>query len=254
MPGRSRLRESRARSYDKRYSALPFMFVSHRLSDLLALPDVTLVSVTGVKVDAAHAALRRCISGLDFAQTLLISSERPTVLDSRIKWIEIPPMTLNQYSAFILKELYKHIDTSHVLISQADGFVVNPGRWDPKWLEFDYLGAPFRRYIHAGNTTIEPTNRVGNGGFSLRTRRLLELTSPIDLATLRYPTRAEDMIICHLLYDYLVGKGITFADPPTAARFSIMHPSQTFGQTLDTAFGFHGEHYLAELEARERSR
>lgn len=215
----------------------------------IALPRVTLVSVTGVQVEAAHAALLRCMSDISFARTVLISTERPSDLDPRIEWVQIPAITLDQYSAFILKDLHRHVETTHVLISQADGFVINPRRWDPAWLEYDYIGAPFRRYMHVGNTSIELTNRVGNGGFSLRSRELLELVSPIDLDTLRYPTRAEDMIVCHLLYDYLVGKGMKFADLHTAARFSIMHPTQTFGQTLETAFGFHGKHYLAELEA-----
>lgn len=80
------------------------------------------------------------------------------------------------------------------------------------------------------------------------------MVAPIDLTTLRYPTRNEDMIICHLLHDYLVERGMRFADLETAAAFSIENPKATFGQTLDTAFGFHGLRFLPEVRARDAAR
>ena len=211
------------------------------------IDDVTLVSVTGVMVDAAQRALQRSMKNLSFAKTLLFASEPPSALDARVEWIAIPPMNLREYSRFILQDLHRHIHTSHVLIVQADGFVINPERWDPAWLGYDYIGAPWPEEVMAGPYRIRLKNRVGNGGFSLRSRRLLELSAPIDLSTLRFPTRNEDMIICHVLHDYLTVQGIRFADTETAARFSIESDKSSFGQTLTTSFGFHGRDYLARL-------
>lgn len=219
-----------------------------------SLDAVTIVSVTGVHIDDAHAALQRSLTELPFRRALLIASTAPSYPDPRIEWIGIPPMSLNEYSRFILQDLHRHIETTHALIIQADGFVLNPERWNPAWLEFDYIGAPWREQLRVGPYIIPLPNRVGNGGFSLRSRRLLQMVAPIDLSTLRYPTRAEDMIICHLLHDYLVERGMRFADMETAASFSIENPKATFGQTLDTVFGFHGLHFLPEVRARDAAR
>lgn len=217
------------------------------------LRDVTLVSVTGVKADAARAAMQQCMVGLTFGRAVLISSEAPRSPDPRIEHVAIGPMDYHGYSAFILKELHKHIETSHALIVQADGFVLNPGRWNSAWLELDYIGAPFPQSVHMGLKKVQMTNRVGNGGFSLRSRRILEMTAPIDLATLRYPTRNEDMIVCHLLHDYLTGKGARFADVESAQAFSIGRPSQiTEAHNLRTAFGFHGKDVMELLDIEGR--
>jgi hypothetical protein len=220
-----------------------------------SLGEVTIVSVTGIHVDDSHAALQRSLAGLPFRRALLIASEAPSHPDPRIEWIDIPPMSsVNEYSRFMLQDLHRYIETTHALIIQADGFVLNPERWNPAWLEFDYIGAPWGEHLRVGPYIIPLPNRVGNGGFSLRSRRLIDMVAPIDLTTLRYPTRAEDMIICHLLHDYLVERGMRFADLETAAAFSIENPKATFGQTLDTAFGFHGLRFLPEVRARDAAK
>lgn len=207
------------------------------------LSDVTLVSVTGVDVDATHAAMLRCLDGISFGQAVLIAPDAPNSADDRIEYRRTGAMDYHGYSRFILKDLVSHISTSHALIVQADGFVLNPGRWNRDWLQFDYIGSPFPSSVRVGPYSIEMPNRVGNGGFSLRSRRLLEAVSPIRLETMRYPTKNEDMVICHLLYDYLVSKGMRFADIETAADFAI--DGVSLGRTLATTFGFHGKHHLA---------
>jgi hypothetical protein len=50
-------------------------------------------------------------------------------------------------------------------VIQWDGYVVNAEAWDPAFLDCDYIGAKW--YWH------DPGTRVGNGGFSLRSRKLL---------------------------------------------------------------------------------
>jgi hypothetical protein len=49
---------------------------------------------------------------------------------------------------------------------------VNPAAWDPEFLDWDYIGAKWF-WAEAGK-------RVGNGGFSLRSYKLLE--QPMDSA------------------------------------------------------------------------
>src|SRR6185503_19702122 len=114
--------------------------------------------------------------------------------------------------------------TSHVLLVQWDGYVINPAAWDPAFLECDYIGAKWFWY--------EDGMRVGNGGFSLRSRRLLEALQ--DPAIVRIG--AEDTTIGRSFRPLLEREyGIRFASEALADRFSfeVAYP-------IGKPFGFHG--------------
>ncbi len=85
-------------------------------------------------------------------------------------------------------------------------------------------------------------NPVGNGGFSLRSRKLVETTSKINYNSLNFPVKAEDVIICHYLYDKMKDNGINFAPPEIAAQFSLENVNNLYGQNSNSVFGFHGKH------------
>jgi hypothetical protein len=157
----------------------------------------------------------------------------------------------------ILDDLKKMIQTEHVLVVQDDGFILNPAAWDDNFLVFDYIGAPWPPTL-----TIEPPgmelkleNRVGNGGFSLRSRRLLEACSFNTLFRPEYDLMMEDLLIGHFNYQQLVGKGIRFADLSVASRFSGETPDEDGKLELDNVFGFHGGTVLdaIALEVRRLS-
>jgi len=211
---------------------------------------VTLAAVAGVDIDAAQAAVLHCRQGLDFGRVVLIASTPPTRPDSSIEHIAIGPLSYFGYNAFMLQSFYKYVDTRYALTVQSDGFILNPDKWNPEWLNYDYVGAPWPEALYAGKYRIELVNRVGNSGLCLRSRALLEATSPINLKTMRFPSGADDLITCHLLYEYLQQKGLRFADMETAAAFSIEHPDVTCGHTLETTFGFHGKHFLPMVNER----
>jgi hypothetical protein len=224
-------------------SSLRTFIVGHmRLFPPIDTGDVTLVAVTGVHVDAAQRALQRSMAGLRFRQVKLIASAPPSRPDRRIEQIAIPPMTLADYNRFILYELHRHIDTGHVLIVQADGFVLNPRRWNPAWLSYDYIGAPWPPLRLKDGVLAPWPNRVGNGGFSLRSRRLLQLVA--EHPGSHEHGRPEDVFICVDLLDRLRDQDIRFADPEEAARFSLEDPEHRFGQSPRTSFGFHGKFFL----------
>ena len=82
---------------------------------------------------------------------------------------------INDYSKYMVYELHKHINTEYVLVIQYDGFVINPSSWRQEFLEYDYIGAP---WVYRENAYVTPFGehvRVGNGGFSLRSKKLLEV-------------------------------------------------------------------------------
>jgi hypothetical protein len=107
---------------------------------------------------------------------------------------------------------------------QWDGWVCDGQQWDPAYLEYDYIGAVWPQFD-------EPRN-VGNGGFSLRSRRLIEALTMPGLH-LHHP---EDIAICHSNRDVLEHEfGIRFAPPSVARRFAFERE-----QSQRPTLGFHG--------------
>jgi hypothetical protein len=113
-----------------------------------------------------------------------------------------------------------------MLLVQWDGYVVDPSAWSAEFLQYDYLGAKWHWFTD-GMT-------VGNGGFTLRSKRLLDLLASGRLAV--DTSINEDVLICRvhrpvLERDY----GICFAPESIADRFSYER-SPPNGPT----FGYHG--------------
>jgi hypothetical protein len=107
---------------------------------------------------------------------------------------------------------------------QWDGFVLDATQWAPQFLEYDYVGAPWPQFSDGRD--------VGNGGFSLRSRRLLEACRDPRFRA----AHPEDVAICRLNRDLLEREhGIRFADRSTAERFAFER-TEPDGPT----FGFHG--------------
>lgn len=187
------------------------------------LPTVTLVIVDCVDYDRAKLAFNHCMHSCNFGDAKLLThfdKEDPFI-------VKIPQITsIEQYSNFILKELANYVDTQHVLVAQWDGFVWNPELWDNQFLQYDYIGAPWiDTLLHPG---VPKKFVVGNGGFSLRSRRLQEF--------LRYDTnitmhKFEDVAIGQMNRAYLEAKGFTFAPLELAKKFSweCLPESPAFG-------------------------
>ncbi|MDM3853520.1 MAG: DUF5672 family protein [Aphanizomenon gracile PMC649.10] len=121
-----------------------------------------------------------------------------------------------------------------------------------EFLNYDYIAAPWRNQSHLVNSQGETVdildlnkNRVGNGGFSLRSKKLLELSSQLDFDNIKTSSLSEDLIICHYFYEWFKDQGIKFAPLEIATKFS-------FEQTIEevenlswkTTFGFHGKPHL----------
>jgi len=88
---------------------------------------------------------------------------------------------------------------------------------------------------------------VGNGGFSLRSKKLLEEVSNLEYTDLSLP---EDVFICTKNRKTLLDRGIRYAPLTIAKRFSFECPLDLNEKniTLDAHFGFHGtHHYKQEL-------
>jgi hypothetical protein len=162
---------------------------------------ITVVSVTGVNKDAHQEAIDRTRCATPYPTKPLL--------------LYIEGMDYFEYNRFILQDLWKYIITPHALIVQADGYAFNPEKLTEEWLDFDYTGAPW------------PDMIVGNGGFSLRSKRFLEASRHID-----YQGGNEDDLVCRRPLP-----GMKYCPPHLAQRFS----HELVGD-LDDSFGFHGRY------------
>lgn len=197
----------------------------------LQLPTVTLCAVDTRSPKSALWALQRSMVDIDFARVILFSNSAGAKLAAacEIEGVEIPPLqSAAQYSAMLLSGLLPWIQTDHVLICQWDGFVTAAQAWQPEFLTVDYLGAPWRK--------ARSGYQVGNGGFSLRSRKLLQaLTKPgLDL---HHP---EDICICQTNRSQLEAThGIRFGTLALAQKFAFENEANP-----ELTFGFHGAYNL----------
>ncbi|AKD24461.1 hypothetical protein CL55_00001280 [Polynucleobacter duraquae] len=211
---------------------------------MLHLPQVTLIAVSSVELAGTDLALQISSHDIEFGAIKFLSSEEWQPSNAKIQMTKIPKLDIVGYSKFILGDLHEHVETEYCLVVQSDGFVLNANKWNPKFLEFDYIGAPWPMdlKLQPGNIALDLSrNNVGNGGFSLRSKRLLEATSKISFHDLTFPTKSEDLILCHFLFQEISNAGIKFPGPELAAQFSIESPTAAYGQNPSTCFGFHGK-------------
>lgn len=189
-----------------------------------ALPQVTLIAIDTVKYGDTINALYKSLEQIQPAETIWFTD---IFLNQAFKLQEIKHLYSKQeYSHFCIKELGKYpFTTSHILITQWDGYVLDGEQWNDEWLQYDYLGAPW---------LWDDGMNVGNGGFSLRSVRLHQI-----LATDKFigGYHQEDATIGRTYRPYLEDKyGIKFAPEEVAHKFSyeLHEPKQP-------TFGFHGD-------------
>ena len=147
--------------------------------------------------------------------------------------IKIPEIkSTKDYNSVVFFELLKHLKTNFALFIQYDGFVLSGELFSEQYLCWDYIGAPWPHYSDF---------KVGNGGFSLRSKKLLQGIQKYLLPDDLYC--AEDVVICRYLRARLEeNHDIRFAPEKIAEMFSYEMKKPDF-----KTFGFHGLFHLPEL-------
>jgi hypothetical protein len=137
-----------------------------------------------------------------------------------------------EYQQFCIYGVNSHVHTDFAFYMQNDGFIVNPNMFDPAFFEYDYIGAPWQKGIFC----IKKYNYeiVGNGGFSIRSKRLLNYCQNIPHVTLN-----EDTTISVRHRPSFEKLGCRFAPVELAKKFSIEMPLED-SHTIENTFGFHG--------------
>lgn len=194
-------------------------------------------AATSVNLDATIAALAACLDQIEFADCVLLTDASLKCEHEGIRVVPIAPLNSSRdYSKFVLTHLVDHFESSHCLIVQWDGFVLDAKTWEDRFLEFDYIGSPWPQF--------EDDHVVGNGGFSIRSRKLFEACR--DPSFLQ--GHPEDIAICRTNRHFLENNfGMRFADPESAARFAFER-----GVHRGATFGFHGIFNMIDVLGPER--
>ncbi len=216
------------------------------------LNQITLVSVAGINYRSALKALKRSLKQVEFYDCKILTPTKPKYLPDGIKWEQTPKLRLrapgiDDYSHFVLYELHKFIDTEYCLVVQGDGYVIDGSAWSDKFLEYDYIGAPWPIRTDSYIDPFGNHQRVGNGGFSLRSKKLLEVPNKVEIPwEVNYGTfykhinagsLAEDGNICVHNKHLFEAAGCKFAPVEVAVNFARELPIPEYkGQRT---FGFH---------------
>ena len=186
--------------------------------------DFTYVVIDTLNYELSTYALRKSQEEFPAKNVLIFSNDESRWHGNEI--IEIPEIkSTADYNRVIFFELPKHLQTKFAIFIQYDGYVLSGMHFSEFFLNYDYIGAPWPHHQEFN---------VGNGGFSLRSARLINavqsLILPEDL------NNAEDLVICRYLRARLEDKiGLKFASKSMAEKFSYeMYP------VSHKTFGFHG--------------
>ena len=134
-------------------------------------------------------ALHTCMEAAEFGAVKFVTSEK--VIEERgeellkdgivCKAPSIPVKNMKDYARHMIYHTYEHVDTEFVLTIQHDGFIINPLGWRDEFFDYDYIGAPWPWREQGFVTPYGEHIAVGNGGFSLRSKKLIELPSKVDV-------------------------------------------------------------------------
>lgn len=188
------------------------------------LSDVTICAADCAHPALAARALRKSLEQCEFADAILFSD---VPVPGPFRNVAIPALVSRfSYSEFVLRQLASYISTPFVLIVQWDGYVLSSREWRSEFTRYDYVGAEWPWHKDGMS--------VGNGGFSFRSRRLLDLTASPTFELVA--DRNEDELICRVHRSHLEEKyGIRIAPTEIANMFAYERALPN-----NPTFGFHG--------------
>jgi len=165
--------------------------------------------------------------------------------------------SLSEYSGFVILNLPNYIKSEFCMIFHDDGFPINLHLWRNEFLNFDYIGAPW------GSSCSPPVfphnyynNEVdgGNGGFSIRSNRLMQYGKEIadkisgKITMQEYVSNGgwihEDGYFCYQIRPFLKKMGIKYAPYQISKQFALETNLDDSSNNIEEVFGFHGFRHI----------
>lgn len=178
---------------------------------MLQLPQITLVALTNKDFEGHRRAVAKSCESIRWGGVKIIWDETIQNIDD--------------WNKKVVYDLWKYVDTDFCMLIHADGYVTNPEKWDPKWLNYDYIGAPWPlpNDDYSYRTETGELVRVGNS-VSLRSRKLLKSPSKYGFDWRPYYGNTnEDGFFCVHHRTELIDRGMVFAPLDVAVHFSREH-------------------------------
>lgn len=196
---------------------------------MLNLPQVTLVIHEGVDARKAVAPTLNTLRHVNFRKVILFAPRIPEELEMHLDEFHPVQWTYEDWNRHVILELKDHIHDGWCLHIHHDAFVLNPNAWTNEFLNYDYVGAPW---------PWEHGYLVGNGGFTLRSKRYVESTAAIATDHKIERFAPEDHEFIRRRGQWLEDRGVQFAPVELAKQFSL-EGNAKFGKKWDGQFGFH---------------
>ena len=209
-----------------------------------SLPNVTLISYDNVDDPLRTLrALQFSARNIKFAEVILVCSRVPPGANgTTIRRIQGQGRRLS--TIWHGTGIAKDVKTDFALTIHHDGYVINPEAWRDDWLQYDFIGAPWpasSHPCHPGKSDLP--GRVGNDGFSLRSRAFMDESAALHKLFMQNLNRVgSDTFFCQQQRPALEQRGITFAPVEVAAAFSWESNIEEVPGDRPDAFGFHNFH------------
>ena len=193
---------------------------------MIHLPTITLIALSGIgyRTDKMVNALNYSQKGIEFGA---------------VKYIQLGEIKdIDSWSRAVIYSLPKYIETEYCLLIHENGQIVNPQEWQNKWLEYDYIGAPWPLPQDDFSYRDESgeIQRVGNS-VSLRSKKLMDLVATREWKPY-YGFWNEDGFICCHNRKWLESKGCKFA-PLSVAKYFGRELDIPENMDVDKPFTFH---------------
>jgi hypothetical protein len=230
---------------------------------MIDLPSVTLAAYDGVG-NTTEEYLRLfdlCSEEMTYGDKVLVTADKNLRSAEGIKIFHIDKTDYIDFNIYLCTKMGQHINTSHMLFIQEDGYVLNPSAWQDEFLQYDYIGTPWLEDDFTLNNLCHgrEEDSVAGGGFSMRSKKFLDAASvlPYNREIAQYVN--EDYFLCGRQHakPYMLQQGIKYAPLELAKRFGLgqKNLAELFDKGYikkEELFGFHGmlalESYLSHSE------
>lgn len=205
----------------------------------LQLPTVTLICVDCLNTRLAIKVIEKCKEKCDFGDIKLLTS----ITTEYPHAVKIMPLhSLIAYSIFMLTRIHEYVNTPNIMIVQRDGWILNTESFDYSWLELDFIGGLYMQY-----------DLVGSGGFSLRSKKIMEKAAEI-MPKWDGTQKHADEIQSGLSY-YEDGE-LTLSHKFNQFKFATLEQAANFSQAgnrnpiyfRERPFGFHRTHQVIDFD------
>jgi hypothetical protein len=202
------------------------------------MKPITIVISSTIHHNLMKFSIEKTLENTPHVEDIIVFADRPV-----LNYGTFIPIKKNfsyaDYNFLMLKQLSPFVKTDFILHIHPDGMATNKHLWNDDYLNYDYVGAPWL------------SGKVGNGGFSLRSYRLIEALQSNEIRMHWVDDEKqyinEDSLICRYYREYLeVFHKINFAPPELAHIFS-----KEMNANGQETFGFHGTWIFPKIFERE---